>query len=167
LTDYGVVTWTGEIGKGTTAGVSAAPLGDASPYLYGTTNAPATVTFSHSLNTFDIYWGSIDSLAGDGRDNVLTLSNGDSLTATQLIAMIPSLAGTGSPTSPTTNAWIDISDTTAFTAFTASVGQPAFEFDMAAVPEASTWAMMVLGFAGLGFAGWRKATGPRAVFSDA
>ena len=25
------------------------------------------------------------------------------------------------------------------------------------VPEASTWAMMLLGFAGLGFAGWRKA----------
>jgi hypothetical protein len=25
------------------------------------------------------------------------------------------------------------------------------------VPEASTWAMMLAGFAGLGYAGWRKA----------
>ncbi len=30
-----------------------------------------------------------------------------------------------------------------------------------AVPEASTWAMMMLGFAGLGFAGYR--TSPRSV----
>ncbi len=26
-----------------------------------------------------------------------------------------------------------------------------------AIPEPSTWAMMAIGFAGLGFAGWRKA----------
>ena len=31
------------------------------------------------------------------------------------------------------------------------------------VPESSTWAMMLIGFAGLGFAGYRKAkTGPQA-----
>ena len=29
----------------------------------------------------------------------------------------------------------------------------------ACIPESSTWAMMVLGFAGLGFAGYRKAKG--------
>jgi PEP-CTERM motif len=29
-------------------------------------------------------------------------------------------------------------------------------------PEPSTWAMMLLGFAGLGFAGYRKARGARA-----
>lgn len=27
-----------------------------------------------------------------------------------------------------------------------------------AVPESSTWALLVLGFAGIGFAGWRRAT---------
>jgi hypothetical protein len=32
-----------------------------------------------------------------------------------------------------------------------------------AVPEPSTWAMMVLGFAGLGFAGYRKAGKPAAI----
>jgi hypothetical protein len=31
-----------------------------------------------------------------------------------------------------------------------------------AVPEPSTWAMLVLGFAGLGWAGYRRARGPRA-----
>ncbi len=33
----------------------------------------------------------------------------------------------------------------------------AFSLTGAAVPEPSTWAMMLLGFAGLGFAGWRRA----------
>jgi PEP-CTERM motif len=31
-----------------------------------------------------------------------------------------------------------------------------------AVPEPSTWAMMLIGFAGLGFAGYRRARGPHA-----
>ena len=33
----------------------------------------------------------------------------------------------------------------------------AFSLSGAAVPEPSTWAMMLLGFAGLGFAGYRRA----------
>ena len=31
-----------------------------------------------------------------------------------------------------------------------------------AVPEPSTWAMMLIGFAGLGFAGYKRARGRRA-----
>ena len=42
-------------------------------------------------------------------------------------------------------------------------GSGGFGFDFAlggAVPESSTWAMMLAGFAGLGFMGWRgKAAG--------
>ena len=35
-----------------------------------------------------------------------------------------------------------------------------------AIPEASTWAMMLLGFAGLGFAGYRKSkAGRRTVYA--
>jgi hypothetical protein len=44
-------------------------------------------------------------------------------------------------------------------------GTGGFGFDFAlggAVPESSTWAMMFIGFAGLGFAGYRKAREPRA-----
>jgi MYXO-CTERM domain-containing protein len=32
-----------------------------------------------------------------------------------------------------------------------------FSFNVGVVPEASTWAMMLLGFAGLGFARYRRA----------
>ena len=44
-------------------------------------------------------------------------------------------------------------------------GSGGFGFDLAvggAVPETSTWAMMLIGFAGLGFAGYRRAREPRA-----
>jgi hypothetical protein len=44
-------------------------------------------------------------------------------------------------------------------------GSGGFGFDFArggAVPEPSTWAMMLLGFAGLGYAGYRTAREPRA-----
>jgi hypothetical protein len=34
------------------------------------------------------------------------------------------------------------------------------------VPQLSTWAMMLLGFAGLGFVGYRRATRARAAFAD-
>jgi len=34
-----------------------------------------------------------------------------------------------------------------------------------AVPEASTWAMMLLGFAGLGYAGYRRARAGRATLA--
>jgi hypothetical protein len=46
-----------------------------------------------------------------------------------------------------------------------------FEFDnvvaggASAVPEPSTWAMLLLGFAGLGYAGWRRSKGPIAAFA--
>jgi hypothetical protein len=43
-------------------------------------------------------------------------------------------------------------------------GSGGFGFDFAvggAVPEHSTWAMMLIGFAGLGYAGYRRAKEPR------
>jgi hypothetical protein len=33
-----------------------------------------------------------------------------------------------------------------------------------AVPEPSTWAMLLIGFAGLGYAGWRRSKGPISAF---
>ena len=51
--------------------------------------------------------------------------------------------------------WWEISDTTPFDGWVASSSGVAFEFDLN-VPEPSTWAMMGLGFAGLGFAAFRR-----------
>jgi len=48
-------------------------------------------------------------------------------------------------------------------------GQPSYgneitNVSLSAVPEPATWAMMLLGFAGLGFAGFRRAKNGRAAF---
>ena len=132
---------------GTTGGY-AEPLGDPSHYLYELTD-PTTVTFTNApVYNFLIDWGSIDAVSGDGRNNILTLSNGDSVTAQDLVGFfVPPVQGAGSQADLNDNKWFQISDTNSFTYFTATVsnGEAAFEFDMAAVPELSTWAMMLHG----------------------
>ena len=66
--------------------------------------------------------------------------------------------GAGNQSDTFDNQWFRISDTDPFTSFTASSTRNAFEFDMAGgVPEPSTWAMMLVGFAGLGYAAFRRA----------
>ncbi len=129
-------------------GYAAQP--DPSNYLFAAGGGSATVLWSSPLTSFDIYWGSIDSW------NTLTLSNGDFVSGTDVLnaLSIP----------PQYPAWVQISDSTPFTGFTASASQPAFEFDLPGtippvqvVPEPSTWAMMALGFAGLAFTAFRRA----------
>jgi hypothetical protein len=47
--------------------------------------------------------------------------------------------------------------------FIGSIGSGDFDFIAeSSIPEPSTWGMMLLGFAGLGFAGYRKAKSGRA-----
>jgi hypothetical protein len=41
-------------------------------------------------------------------------------------------------------------------------GEPGWVLYSPTVPESSTWAMMLLGFAGLGFAGYRRASAGRS-----
>jgi hypothetical protein len=63
--------------------------------------------------------------------------------------------------SPTPLTFVDLSTTTGF--------NEAKQFQISSVagvvPESSTWAMMLLGFAGLGFAGYRKAKGERTALA--
>jgi hypothetical protein len=111
-----------------------------------------------NVYSFLIYWGSIDSVIGDGRNNLLTLSNGDSVTGDDLVnaglALNPVVNGAGNQFNANDNQYFRISDTYAFYGFNAQTPTNAFEFDMA-IPELSTWAMMALGFACLGYAGLR------------
>jgi hypothetical protein len=176
----------GGVANGTTGGVSATPAGDTSNYLWGVNGLNplgfhgAEVVFNPAIanafpNSFNIDWGSIDALMTnpDGTqryDNTLsvhTLANTvDSVTGSQLAAaLVFGVNGFGSQTSANDNQWFNIRDTVGpIVFFTASSTTNAFEFDMgSSVPEPSTWAMMMLGFVGLGYAAFRRSAKARAL----
>jgi hypothetical protein len=176
----------GGVANGTTGGVSATPAGDTSNYLWGVNGLNplgfhgAEVVFNPAIanafpNSFNIDWGSIDALMTnpDGTqryDNTLsvhTLANTvDSVTGSQLAAaLVFGVNGFGSQTSANDNQWFNIRDNVGpIVFFTASSTTNAFEFDMgSSVPEPSTWAMMMLGFVGLGYAAFRRSAKARAL----
>jgi hypothetical protein len=170
----------GGVANGTT-GPAATPAGDTSNYAWGVNGLNplgfhgAEVVFNPAIantlpNSFNIDWGSIDALMTnpDGTpryDNTLTvftefpINTQDSVTGSQLAAAgVFGVNGFGSQTSPNDNQWFNILDTAGpILFFTASSTENAFEFDMgSSVPEPSTWAMMILGFVGLGYAAFRR-----------
>ena len=69
----------------------------------------------------------------------------------------------GNQTDPSGNQLVTITGLAPFTTATFSSTGNAFEFTLATVPEPSTWAMMVLGFAGLGYAAFRRNSKGRAL----
>jgi len=178
----------GGVANGTT-NLAATPAGDASNYLWGVNGVNplgfqgAEVIFNplngeEGLpNSFNIYWGSIDALMTnpDGTpryDNTLTVftipsvNTQDSVTGSQLAAAgVFGVHGFGDQFSPNDNQWFNIRDTAGpILFFTANSTTNAFEFDMGtSVPEPSTWAMMALGFAGLGYAAFRRSAKARAL----
>ena len=170
-TNSGLITFTtdGNVAVGTNVNVNAAPAGDASHYLWGV--GGATITFANAVTSFDIYWGSIDGNGNNNNSLVLNVAS-DTITGDDLVSM-GLTNGAGNQFDIFDNQWFRISDTNPFTSFTASSTANAFEFDMAGpsvtqtsgVPEPSTWAMMLIGFAGLGYAAFhrRKDCAPRVM----
>jgi PEP-CTERM motif len=142
--------------------------------IVGGGQAPgATGTFAVPITDFDIYWGWIGDPSNPGvYEDVLTVHTGlgdVTITGSDLVAVGPTLSPLvmglgpdqpGQPNAINDNHWFNISDPKLIIGFTpsSSTGDP-FEFDMAGVPEPSTWALMLLGVAGLGLAAYRR---PRA-----
>jgi hypothetical protein len=148
------------VSLGTTAGVSATPAGDATNYLWGL-KAGTTVYFGSKANpvetrSFRINWGSIDASAAPANryNNVLTLSNGQSITGNDLLAL-GLAAGLGNQFNAADNKWFLLSSDVPFTSFTVFSPQNAFEFDMT-VPEPGTWALLIAGFGLVGVAARRE-----------
>ena len=122
------------------------------------------VVFGTPRTSISIYWGSIDGNQG-GNNNINSLAitvDGFTLTGADLVAMVGA-TGTGDQVSPAGNELVTITGLAAFTTATFSSTGNAFEFGIVAVPEPSTWAMMALGFAGLGYAAFRRNTKGRAL----
>ena len=171
----GDITWTlvsGQAGtaKGTTTDVSAAPLGmgagpNGTTYMSVEGGGTELATWATPQSSLSIYWGSIDGDAG-GNNNLNSLAitvDGYTLTGGNLVSM--GALGLGDQNSPMDNQWVTITGLGDFKQASFSSTNNAFEFSLASgAPEPSTWAMMGLGFAGLGFMGWRgsRKTVPQA-----
>jgi hypothetical protein len=138
---------------GTSAGISATPAGDTTNYMSILSGKSETLTFSGVQNKFGLYWGSIDSYnsiafyLGGAATPFLTLF-GNTLNA------VPALGYNGDQSGALTNAYVTFTGLSFDKIVLASSGN-SFEFDnishaVAPVPEPTTWAMMLLGFAGIG-----------------
>ena len=160
--------------KGTTPGVSAAPLGmgdgpTGTTYMSVEGGGVEMATFATPQTSLHLYWGSID--AGGNLNSLAIDVDGYTLTGGDLIAL--GALGRGDQFDPLDNREVLITGLGAFTEVTFSSSRNSFEFSLfpgvggvlsaPATPEPATWAMMMLGFAGLGYAAFRRNTKARAL----
>jgi hypothetical protein len=135
-------------GGGGSLGLYAEPYNDTTNYMAVLSGESETVVYGKTYSELGLYWGSIDSY------NVLTLFNGSS----SVVVPIPPVAN-GDQSAGDSNRYFVITGFDFNKAVFSSNGN-SFEFDNVAVggvPETSTWMMLMLGFAGLGYAGHRRA----------
>jgi hypothetical protein len=171
----GGITWSGtlpqaETEKGSLAQQYAAPLGMGTNQTTGTTymavfgGGTETATFATPQTSINIYWGSIDGDQGGNNNlNSISIALGAFTLNGMQLATIFGADGTGNQTDPLGNQLVSITGLAPFTTATFSSTGNSFEFTLANVPEPSTWAMMVIGFAGLGYAAFRRNKKGRAL----
>ena len=175
VTDFATLTsddsGTGSLFTNSTAGDAAAPEfstgPDAAPYLVVEGNQSETVALPARTRYVDIYVGSLDPY------NTITFdvvgSPPISYTGDQLggpTALLGALDD-GDQQSKSSNGLFEFSFAAPVTSVT--FGSSANSLEVAsissAVPEASTWAMMLIGFTGLGYAAYRKTKTKRMAFA--
>lgn len=158
----------GVITTGTTPGLYAQPYGSTGNYysVGPSTSTPGTIDFSSFGDIFNIsfIWGSVDTYNTleflDASNNVLA-----TFTGSQIFN-----PANGNQTDPNTNPVVTFflsgSDVSNFSQLRLTSDVNAFETDnyaVNAVPEPATWAMMLLGFAAMGFALRRRRADNRVV----
>jgi hypothetical protein len=140
--------------KNNTDSTGAFPFGDTSTrYVSVLGGASLSIAVGAPKTRTTFYWGSIDSY------NTVELLSGSTLVGSLTGGDIPPLIGNGNQSSFASNRLISIFLTNGtFDTIRFSSGLNSFEFDRisAGVPEPSTWAMMLIGFAGLAFVSRRR-----------
>jgi hypothetical protein len=167
----GDVTWSLLSGsasteKGSLTGQYAAPFGMGNTtYMSVQNGGTEEATWATAQTSLSIYWGSIDAVGVDGILNQVSITvDGYTLTGSDLVAL--GAVGNGSQGSPANNEWVTITGLDPFTTVDFhAAGNNAFEFSLGSVPEPSTWAMMGLGFAALGYAAFRRNAKSRMAIS--
>jgi PEP-CTERM motif len=153
-------------------GLYATPFGDTTNYMAVLGGGSETITFSSSslMNSFGLYWGSVDTY------NLLTFFNGSTAVATITGSDVqPPMLANGGQTDYASNGYVVIGALPFFDSVVVSSSANSFEFDnvlagvgttqFSAVPEPSTWAMLLVGFAGLGYAGFRRSKRPTSALA--
>ncbi len=139
----------GVVESGSSANKFAAPAGDTTHYLAtgftkGGLNVE-TATFSKEFTKFGLYWGSIDAyntiIFKDGATTVFTLTGN----------AVPLALGNGNQHSDLSNKFVNFDfQGKTFDQVVFESTRPSFEVDnlavAGAIPELSTWAMMLAGF---------------------
>jgi hypothetical protein len=134
----------------------AQPFGTTGNYLSVLGGGTENVSFS-DRSSFSFFWGSIDTF----NTIVVHQTGGVNTTYTGLdISNMfgPVVKSTGCQVLTDCNRYFTFASVANdITGFSISSSSNSFELtNISAVPEASTWAMMILGFLGLGFLGYRK-----------
>ena len=152
--------FTGGTIKNTSDGTGAQPFGSTGSYASVNPNMTGNLNLSSfgDIDWISFIWGSIDTYNTlevlDAKGGVLA-----SFTGTTVIA-----AANGDQSNPATNRLVKLTFTEADRSNVNSLSfrttSPAFEFDKvaisAAVPEPTTWMLMLMGMAGIGFSMRRK-----------
>ena len=137
----------------------ASPANDSTNYMAVLANLSETISYSALQKSFGLYWGSIDAY------NTIKFFDGATL-----VGSFTGSSGSlgfnttpnGNETSTNSNRYVTFSNLVFNSVVLGSVGQNSFEFDnvssaaVSAVPEVSTWMMMILGFFGVGFTAYRR-----------
>lgn len=144
---------------GTKPGVSAQPFTDNTRYISVLGGKSETLTMTGDRQHFGLYWGSLDTY------NTIKFYDGASLVASfngSQIATLGGLTANGGQNSFASSRYVNFDFTSGdrFDRVVLKSGNNSFELDniyvSSPIPEPATWAMMLIGFAGLGYVASRR-----------
>jgi hypothetical protein len=136
-------------------GKYAEPYFDKTNYLAILGGSHETIKYHHDMDRFGLYWGSIDDYNSikfyDGKTLVAKITGAD-------IIPVYLPGGLGAQQDFGANRYLEFTDLPWFNRVVLSSSSNSFEVDniSAGAPELSTWAMMLVGFAGIGFVAYRR-----------
>jgi hypothetical protein len=138
----------------------AQPFGTTGNYLSVLAGGQEDVSFS-PRSSFAFFWGSIDD---SNKITVLTTNGNQSFTGAQIASMFTAqgVQSTGCQTLTNCNRYFTFTDGDLgqnIVGFDVTSGVNSFELtNISAVPEPGTWAMLIVGFLGVGFLSYRKSS---------